>query len=246
LVSPTVDLGAGDLVSDALGGGVVEFLRGATLGQALRPGLASKKRRLTGTCGEAARLPSAPGIDARIWAALGAATTLKIQAAGGKDASKVSADAQMGVVVVYLLPGEVPPELWRRALTFAKEQALPVLFVLPPPVQGKPAAPLKCGVLSASALELGVPGIAVDADDAVALYRVAQESIGHARAGGGAALMECVPFVIAGATGKSKPADAIAGLETYMVERGVATRAWLDGQAKSFVARAVKEVEASK
>ena len=37
LVSTSVDLGPGDLVSDALTGGMVEFLRGAALGKVLNP-----------------------------------------------------------------------------------------------------------------------------------------------------------------------------------------------------------------
>jgi TPP-dependent pyruvate/acetoin dehydrogenase alpha subunit len=72
----------------------------------------------------------------------------------------------------------------------------------------------------------------------VAIYRVAQESIGHARIGGGVALIECVPFVLVGSAGKVKMTeDAIAGLERTMLQRGVASRAWLDRAAKSFAKR---------
>jgi len=81
----------------------------------------------------------------------------------------------------------------------------------------------------------------VDAEDAVAIYRVAQESIGHARIGGGAALMECVPFVLEGAVGKVRVTeDAIAGLERYMLQRGVATRAWMERETKNFAKRLAK------
>jgi TPP-dependent pyruvate/acetoin dehydrogenase alpha subunit len=102
---------------------------------------------------------------------------------------------------------------------------------------------VKTGGVSALALGCGVPAIAVDADDAVAIYRVAQESIGHARIGGGAALIECVPFVLAGTTATAKrnvANDAIAGLEQYMVQRGVVTKAWMDRAAKSFAKRLAK------
>jgi len=75
----------------------------------------------------------------------------------------------------------------------------------------------------------------------VAIYRVAQESIGHARIGGGTALMECVPFVPVGATGKVRVTqDAIAGLEQYMVQRGIASRAWMEREAKSFARRVAR------
>ena len=89
--------------------------------------------------------------------------------------------------------------------------------------------------------------IAVDADDAVALYRVAQESIGHARIGGGPALMECVPFVLQTTESKRRPAtDAITALERYLLQRGVASRAWIEREAKSFAKRAEVERTASK
>ena len=62
LVSAAVDLGPGDLVSDVLAGGVVDFLRGTVLSEVLQPGKAdrSRKRRasVNGTaaeCGTAAR-----------------------------------------------------------------------------------------------------------------------------------------------------------------------------------------------
>ena len=97
---------------------------------------------------------------------------------------------------------------------------------------------VRCPVLN---IISGVPGIAVDADDAVAIYRVAQESIGRARAGGGAALMECVPFAIEGAAAKRTAAnDAVAGLERYLVQRGVATKAWMDREAKAFARRVAR------
>jgi TPP-dependent pyruvate/acetoin dehydrogenase alpha subunit len=241
LVSAAVDLGPSDLVSDGLVGGVVEFLRGATLGEVLRPGAAKKKRGPLANGGEAARLAMAPGIAERMWAALGAAAGLKAAAARAKAEAQpkgVTAE-QAGVVVVFALPEQVPTVLWRKALTFAHEEELPVLFVVLPGKRGK-----ALGRVSALALRCGVPGIPVDADDAVAIYRVAQESIGHARIGGGAALMECLPFVVSGTAGKA--ADAIAGLEGYLVERKVATRSWIDGEARSFAKRLAIESAASK
>ncbi len=248
LVSAAVDLEPGDLVSDALSGRVVESLRGAALGEGLRPGVATKKRGMVADCGSAARLPAGAGVVERIWAALGAAAALKAEAARAKSEAEAAGSKakQKGVVVVYALPGEVPPALWRKALTFAREKELPVLFVVLPPALAKGKA-ARMGQVSALALGCGVPGIPVDADDAVAIYRVAQESIGHARIGGGTALMECVPFVVAGAVGKGgRTADAIAVLESYLLERHVATRSWIEREAKSFAKRLAIENTASK
>jgi hypothetical protein len=251
LVSPTVDLGPGDLVSDALSGGVVEFLRGTTLGSVLRPGAATRKRGVTADCGAAGRLPVGSGATERIWAALGAAAVLKTQAAQAKVEAKATGSTarQTGAAVVFALPGEVTPAVWRKALAFAAEQELPMVFVVLPAGRSKGSnsrAP-KAGQVGAMALRCGVPGIAVDADDAVAIYRVAQESIGRARSGGGAALMECTPFVVEGAAGKrSQAADAIVGLEGYMLERRIATRTWMEREARAFAKRVAVEKAASR
>ena len=248
LVSPAVDLGAGDLVSDAPGGGVIEFLRGAMLVEAIGSGKISKRRGVTADCGEAARLPEAPGVTERIWAALGAAAALKAASARIKVEAKAAANEakQPGVVVVYVSPGEATTAVWQKTLTFAREKQLPVLFVILPSMPRKGSSAKAAG-LSALAILCGVPGIAVDADDAVALYRVAQESIGHARIGGGPALMECVPFVFQTTESKRRPAtDAITVLEHYLLQRGVASRAWIEREAKSFAKRAGVERAASK
>jgi TPP-dependent pyruvate/acetoin dehydrogenase alpha subunit len=273
LVSATADLGPCDMVSDALAGGVVDFLRGTSLKEVLRAGKAgasaSRRSRKSGTgvrglvaeCGAAVRLPSTTDAAERIWAALGAAAALKAAAAQARVEDKAKAEVkakttdmaaarqatearQAGVVVVYALVDEVPAALWKKALRFAADQELPVVFVVLPPARergGKARAAAKAGGVGALALSCGVPAIVVDADDAVAIYRVAQESIGHARIGGGAALMECVPFVLKGAAGKVRVTqDAIAGLERTMLQRGVAARAWMEREAKAFAKRIAK------
>jgi hypothetical protein len=248
LVSASVDLGPGDLVSDAIGGGVVEFLRGAGLGAVLRPGKA--KRGPVADCGAATRLPGGMGIAERIWVALGAAAAVKAAGAQAKVEAKAAGttagespkDTQV-VVVVYVLAGEVSAAVWRKALTFAAKRELPVVFVVLPARGGKGRA----GGVIALAQRCRVPGIPVDADDAVAIYRVAQESIGRARIGGGAALMECVPFVLEGVAGKgTAPSDGIAGLERYLLQRGVATRMWMEREAKGFAKQVAREKEASR
>jgi TPP-dependent pyruvate/acetoin dehydrogenase alpha subunit len=255
LVSAVVDLGPGDLVSDAL----VDYLRGTELGEVLRAGTAdaSRRSRKSGTgvrgksaeCGAAGRLPGTADAAERIWTALGAAAALKAAAAlariemqsTAKDKAEADAAArQVGVVVVYALVDEASAGLWKKVLRFASEQELPVVFVVLSAGArgGKARGAARASGVNSLAHGCGVPAIVVDADDAVAIYRVAQESIGHARIGGGAALMECVPFVLVGSAGKVRVTqDAIAGLEQTMLQRGVASRAWMDRAAKSFAKR---------
>lgn len=235
LVSTSVDLGARDVVSDALAGGVVDFLRGATLESVVRRDGTAKKRGFKASCGSAAKLPDWPGIEERLWAALGTAATLKAQRAHEKSADD-GTTADSGVAVVYTRFGEATPGLWKRTLTFAAEQDLPIMFVVLPAV-GR-ADTMKAGGMSAVAHRHGIPGIPVDADDAVAIYRVAQEALGRARMGGGAVLIECVPFILEGARGLHKAAmDGIRGLEHYMLGRRIATKKWMEQETKSFVKR---------
>ncbi|MDR3745576.1 MAG: thiamine pyrophosphate-dependent enzyme [Acidobacteriaceae bacterium] len=263
LVSAAFDLGPSDLVVDTLTGGVVEFLRGAALSDVLQTekskGASRVRRAVASVC--AARLSAPTGIVERIWAAMGAAAALKSANALARTAARAEAGSeadavgnkseddaqgaatawQAGVVVFYALPGEVPSSLWKKALKFAAEQDLPVVFVVLPAARVRGAA--KVGGVSALAMGCAVPGIAVDADDAIAIYRVAQESIGRARAGGGAALIECVPFLLEGkgvAAKRTANADAIATLERYLLGRGIATKIWMESEAKSFAKRLAK------
>ena len=234
MASTSVDLGPRDLVSDVVAGAGVEFLRGATAESVLRPE-SKRKRGLKAECGYAARLPAVAGIQERVWAALGAAAALKAQHAQDKAESK-DATTQSGVAVVYTRIGEVSPGLGRSALAFAAAEQLPVLFVvLPQPRNIKPTKP---GAMGSIALRQGLPWIAVDVNDAVAIYRVAQEAIGRARIGGGAALIECVPFLLDGAkAGRDASGEAIAVLEQHILDRKVATISWMQREAKSFAKR---------
>ena len=264
LVSASFDLGPGDLISDALTGGAIDLLRGTSLSEILHPNpstVSRRRQRNTTASTTAARLSAPSAIAERIWSALGAAAASKSATAQARAEAKTQTEddeqadtpaRQAGVVALFMLPGEAPPALLKTALAFAAKEFLPIVFVvLPAPSERFSKAQLrnrkpratKLGGVSALSLACGVPGIAVDADDAIAIYRVAQESIGRARAGGGAALIECLPFILEGASTAAKrtaPADAIATLERYLLQRGVATRSWIEREAKSFAKRIAK------
>lgn len=246
MVSPTVDLGPGDLVGDVLTGAAIDFLRGATLATVMHPGLTAKKRGIRADCGAAARLAGSSNIAERIWTALGAAAALKALASHPKaSVSDDVASQQVGVVVFYLLPGQVPTALLSKALTFARENALPILFVVLPSAPAKSAKGTVSSI-SSVALHCGVPGMPVDAEDAVAIYRVAQESIGHARIGGGPALIEALQCVVEGDKKRRPAHDPISGLQQYILQRGVATRKWMDREAAVFAKQATAAKAASR
>ncbi len=266
LVSTSIDLRPDDLISDAFSGPVIDFLRGTPLNRALHPkGKSGADRILPGRvisdCGSASRLPAPADVTARIWSALGAAAALQVRRSR-KDPQlqkpvrrrdrRNPAATDPSVVIAYALPDEIPAALWRAALTFASQRDLPIIFVVLPAshTQKRSALAAKNGEsidLRAIAHKAGVPAIPVDAADPVALYRVAQESIGHARIGGGPALIECVTFALESPASKSTPpASAIATLAQYMLSRRIVTERWMEQEAKSFTAHVGRLKAASK
>ena len=134
-------------------------------------------------------------------------------------------------VVVFVEHNETSDRAWKRVLTLAAKQTLPVIFV----VLAKPGATKSKNPVSAIAHKCGVPGIAVDASDTVALYRVAQEAVGRIRSGGGAALLEGIPFPAADAKDKNTPEDPIALLRAYMMHRQVSPATWMVEVKHSFL-----------
>jgi pyruvate dehydrogenase E1 component alpha subunit len=107
---------------------------------------------------------------------------------------------------------------WHEALRFAGGHGLPMIFVswnVPPPeltTESQTRADgmrLKKGAHSFAA-------IAVDGNDAVAVYRVAHEAIAHARMGDGPSLIACQ-------SDGSNPGDPILNMEKYLIGKGLFT-----------------------
>jgi TPP-dependent pyruvate/acetoin dehydrogenase alpha subunit len=225
LVSPTLDLTSEDLVLDAFQTPAIDFLRGKPVEQVLNPTRRSGSTRTLANCGAATCVTVPASGPERLWAAVGAAAALKANAlrTGAKDGA---------VLVCYMRPEDAPPAAWTKALTFVSTHKLPLLFVV---LRTSKPQGSRTGQMAALALRSRIPGIPVDQDDAVALYRTSQEAIGHARIGGGGALIECVRYVVEGT--KPTRSDAITGLANYMLPRHVADKRWMESEAKSFARR---------
>jgi TPP-dependent pyruvate/acetoin dehydrogenase alpha subunit len=104
-----------------------------------------------------------------------------------------------------------------RAFAKAGKKKLPILFVCQSSADSEDIAP--------KMKDYDFPGVIVDRDDAVAVYRVATESIAHARRGNGPTLIECKPWPLPGkGSGKRKPADAIRNMEAYLTRKGLFSR----------------------
>jgi TPP-dependent pyruvate/acetoin dehydrogenase alpha subunit len=214
-VSTAVDLGVGDLISDSQVGVVMELLAGAKIDallervDAIRSGKKIKPVKVSGV--SARLLPWIDDAEERLKMAMGAAASFR--ALGRKD-----------VVVAYVRHGELAKSVWRRLLGSASKLELPLIFVVLPAAKGSK----KAGVveLSGKTVRWGVPGIPVDAGDAVALYRVAQESLGRTRGGDGPVLIECVEYRAEG-KGKKAAVDPLVSMKKFLLVRKVETEAWL-------------------
>jgi TPP-dependent pyruvate/acetoin dehydrogenase alpha subunit len=215
-VSTAMDLGLGDLVSDSQVGVVMDLIEGAKVSSLLKrvaelgSGKDSKRVKLGGTSGRL--LPWISDVGERLRMAMGAALSFK-------------ALGRPNVVVAYVRHGEVGKGAWRTVLELAASLELPMIFVLLPAGRGEK----KDGVanLSAKTARWGVPGIPVDAGDAVALYRVAQESLGRTRGGDGPVLIECMAYPAEGGRNDA-PGDPLVQMERFLLGRKVCSKAWLE------------------
>jgi TPP-dependent pyruvate/acetoin dehydrogenase alpha subunit len=215
-VSTAIDLGPGDLVSDSHAGVVMELIAGAKISSLLtrvgeiHSGKKARDAKLGGTSGRL--LPWIDNVSDRLKMAMGAAQSFKTL-------------GRPNVVVVYVRHGEVAKEVWKDVLGLASKLELPIIFVVLPTIKvERGRGPIN---LSAKASQWGVPGVPADADDAVALYRVAQESLGRTRGGDGPVLIECVSYRIEG-SGRGNSIDPLIQMKEFLTSRKVGTKAWLE------------------
>jgi acetoin:2,6-dichlorophenolindophenol oxidoreductase subunit alpha len=215
-VSTAMDLGPGDLVSDSQVGVVMDLIAGAKVSSLLKrlaeleSGKLTKGIKLGGTSGRL--LPWISDVGDRLRMAMGAALSFK-------------ALRRPNVVVAYVRHGEVGRGAWRTVLELAGSLELPVIFVVLP--AGREEKRDGVANLSAKTARWGVPGIPVDAGDAVALYRVAQESLGRTRGGDGPVLIECVAYPAEGGR-NGAPGDPLVQMKKFLLGRKMCSKAWLE------------------
>lgn len=128
-----------------------------------------------------------------------------------------------GRVTVIYLPG-ADAALLEEAKQLAERARLPVLFVEEAGDWLKPARRPRSNGVDESAW---LPAIPVAADDVVAMYRVAHESIARARRGGGPTRILCVTEPNAsGSETEPRSANAAASLEHWLAARGLPAQEW--------------------
>jgi TPP-dependent pyruvate/acetoin dehydrogenase alpha subunit len=221
-VATAIELQQGDLVSDAHMSATMDLIFGASLTPLLRnitaviSGSQARERISTTPSIVSRQLPLIGGAEHRLNMAMGAALTLKTQ-------------QQSNIVMAYAYQSEVPQRAWKKVLAFAAQLNLPIIFVLLPEAGSKGEATNICRDARVARL----PGIPTDASDAVALYRVAQESIGRSRGGDGPVLIECVSSSAIGKR-RSKMCDPILHMKSFLTGRKVCTKDWANHVSDAF------------
>jgi acetoin:2,6-dichlorophenolindophenol oxidoreductase subunit alpha len=102
------------------------------------------------------------------------------------------------------------PDFWESSVQFAAARKLGIVYVICTPADSDHD-------LRKRALSFQVPGITVDGNDVVAVYRVAEESVRRAREGHGPTLIDC----------KIDPArDPLTFMEGYLKKRDLWSDKW--------------------
>ena len=119
---------------------------------------------------------------------------------------------------------------WQEAITFAGKHCLPLLAVVHAKTSAKAMStkrkPFDSLLSEGSPCEL--PVIPVDANDVVAIYRVAFESIHKARHGGGPTLIRVIslPQPPNSKTSSGDGPEAISKMEAYLTGKGLFSPSW--------------------
>ncbi len=200
-VGTAIDLQAGDVTSGLHAGAYGPFLRAVGARMSDRAATKAEFRRAAEQA--AASKPFA-----------GAASDAVCCAVGQAMALAAAEDKQL--VVVYAGVDDLTGAEWKRVLGVANQEALPLVVVAIPPVRTT-AASVDLAAVAGKVAGAKIPVIPVDAGDAVALYRVMQETCVRARADGGVAVIECVRF----------GTDPVRLLGDQLSKKGISTERWI-------------------
>lgn len=203
LAATLIHLAAGDLVS-----GEPDDAALASLASTLLPDAAPSL---------SADLPSTAGTDRLV---LSAAAARGVQAAG-----------RQGLTIAFTSSRRGDTAGWRDALAWAVDKRLPLLVVCSddhrkPPTRspartaksGNTECPFTWTELNRLTRQIRVPVFSMDGEDAVAVYRVVQETVLRARSGDGPSVL----WAVLGAETSGKPLDPLARLRKYMSARDIA------------------------
>jgi TPP-dependent pyruvate/acetoin dehydrogenase alpha subunit len=146
------------------------------------------------------------------------------------------------VVVAFSNKATTTLDCWHEALELAASKSLPIIFVVEDNPWTDPASFKEEEAASEKARNYGFPIIPVDANDVVAVYRVACESLERVRQGGAPVLVEGKPYRLFSKTKRrvAKSAawrterDALTHMERYLKAKGLFTASWKDQVVQEF------------
>jgi TPP-dependent pyruvate/acetoin dehydrogenase alpha subunit len=160
------------------------------------------------------------------------------------------------VVVVFSDKATTALDCWDEALKLAANKSLPIIFV----VEDNPLTAVSFKASdeetdsTGKARSYGFPIITVDANDVVAVYRVACESVERVRQGGSPVLVECKPYRldnpkkrrVANSAAWRKDRDPLTHMERYLRAKGLFTPRWKDQMAQEFSQKLDAAVKAAR
>jgi len=168
------------------------------------------------------------------------------------------------VVVALSGDGSTSLGFWHEALNFAGVHKLPIVYICENNRWAESVSvKLQTAVedISVKAQGYGFPGITVDGNDVVAVYRVAREAIRRAREGHGPTLLECKTYRWYGHSEIDpakyrqpeeveawKAKDPIPAMERYLKSQNLWTDQWRDqitGEINAEIEKAVQFAENS-
>ena len=123
-------------------------------------------------------------------------------AEASKDALRHKLEKRGRIAVIFAAPAK--PEHLREIFAAAAKDALPFFCIL-----------------DSSVALTDIPAIRVDGSDAIAVYRVAHESIKRAREGGGPTIMECAQW-----PDENELQDPLEKLEKYLTRKKIFRANW--------------------
>lgn len=101
------------------------------------------------------------------------------------------------IVVALSGDGSTSLGFWHEAVNFAGVRSLPIIYIIENNTWAESvhvSLQTKVPDLSVKAQAYGIPGITVDGNDVVAVYRVMREAIRRARSGAGPTVIECKTY----------------------------------------------------
>ncbi|MBS1798998.1 MAG: hypothetical protein JSS95_04150 [Acidobacteria bacterium] len=226
--STVLQLGADDLIGDAETSAGMSSILGVAPAALLKT--YSSIKSVKEPAGRL--LPAISDAEQRLRMALGASMALKSQ-------------SRQGVVVAYIQRDELSAAACSHALAAAARYDLPIIFIQLPRITGYRKRD-EVATIARVAGKSGVPGIPVDACDAVALYRVIQESLGRTRGGDGPVLIECIAWRSQGRRTSPASGDPIEHLRQFLEAKKVATPTWFRQVETDARRRLKKKQSASK